>query len=418
MLRRIQNLRFSDRLLRSCAIGIALILMLPPDGRAQTIIAQTSFEEPTPGGTYTDTGDPSVDHDLTNNPGEAPVDYVSTGGELGFDSRYVNTRESSGLTDGDEVGVTDDAGGSGAFTDGTQGFQLSDTDGLMVTAFDAVDISGTSAPYVGVDVFIADTGYESDDAVRIYATDGVNETDLLNLTDAALEGRGTWEFVQADISGLTAGPVTLIIEVDTNSGAESVYVDNVRFSSDGPLPVELAGFTATANGRSVQLEWVTTSETGNAGFAVEHQAPRRPWASVGFVAGAGTTAETQQYRFSVSGLEAGTHAFRLRQIDVDGDEAISGTRIVRIRPAAALVLEGPNPVSAGADLQITIKADRPEELLVYNVLGQRVKRIRVEAANGGIARVAVSTRDLASGVYFIRLTANENVEVQRFTVVR
>lgn len=418
MLPRIQNLQYTRHSLWACAAVIALVLMLQPTARAQTIIAQTSFEEPTAGGTYTDTGDPSVDHDLTNNPGEAPVDYISTGGELGFDSRYVNTRGSSGLTDGDRVGVIDDAGSSGAFTDGAQGFQLSDTDGQMVTAFDAVDISGTSAPFVGLDVFITDTGYESDDAVRIYATDGTNEADLLNLTDAALEGRGTWAFVQADVSGLTAGTVTLIIEVDTNSGAESVYIDNVRFSSDGPLPVELALFTATASGRSAQLEWVTTSETGNAGFAIEHQAPRRAWVNAGFVSGAGTTVETQQYRFSVDGLEAGRHAFRLRQIDVDGDETLSGTRVVRIRPAAAIILEGPSPISAGAALPVRIQTDRSTELLVYNVLGQRVKRIPVGTASGGIARVAVSTHDLASGVYFMRLTTRGNTEVQRFTVIR
>ena len=51
-----------------------------------TAVAYTSFEEPGTGGEYFDTGDPGTNHPLPNNAGEAPVNYTSTGGELGFSS--------------------------------------------------------------------------------------------------------------------------------------------------------------------------------------------------------------------------------------------------------------------------------------------------------------------------------------------
>ena len=54
-----------------------------------------------------------------------------TGSDAGFDAYYVSTG-SVGLTDGDYVGVTSYSTTVGSFTEGTQGYQMSDTDGIMI----------------------------------------------------------------------------------------------------------------------------------------------------------------------------------------------------------------------------------------------------------------------------------------------
>ena len=87
-------------------IATCFIVFINPSAHA-AIIAFTSFEDPAAiGGTYTDTGSASVDHDLVNNPGQPLVDFTATGNELGFNAVYLNTRSGPGLTDGDFVGVT------------------------------------------------------------------------------------------------------------------------------------------------------------------------------------------------------------------------------------------------------------------------------------------------------------------------
>jgi len=407
----------------SAFLGTALTLLPSAQAQGVTVIAETSFEEPAAvGGQYTDTGDPAVDHDLVNNTGEPLVDFTSTHSEIGFDSRYVNTRNSNGLTDGDFVGVTNFTGTVGSFTDGSQGFQISDPDGKMVTEFDPVDLTGTTAPYVALDVFIQDTGYESTDQLRIFATDGTQEIDLINLTDAELEGRGTWEFIQADLTPLVGSSVTLVFELDSNSSSEAVYIDNVQFSSDGPLPVELAAFTAARAGNGALLEWTTTSETGNAGFDVQHQQPgAKRWVSLGFVDGAGTTSEAQSYRFQVGELSApGIHRFRLRQVDVDGTESLSDTRRIEVRPASVLTVTGPNPIRSGRPVEALVRPSRAQavQLALYNVLGQQVRVGLSETIGASPVRVSIPTAGLASGIYFLRLQKEQGVETRKLTIVR
>ena len=73
------------------------------------VIAFTSFEnEPVFGPLHIDTGNPSVDHDLVNNADQSLVDSTAGPPGLGFDAAYSDTPNgSTGLTDGDAVGVTD-----------------------------------------------------------------------------------------------------------------------------------------------------------------------------------------------------------------------------------------------------------------------------------------------------------------------
>lgn len=202
------------------------------------LFAFTGFEEPAVfPGDYTDLGDPALNHALVNNVDEPLVNWIKTGLELGFTSSYSNTRDGVGLTDGDLVGVTDSF-----FAAGTKSFQMSDTDGLMTTALDAVSLSGYLNPILSLDYYVAATGWESDDRIRIWATvDGGAEIDLLNtaghdIDDLGIEG--AWMSLMTDLTGYTTA--TLAFELDSNAGGEVFNVDNVEF--DGivvPIPSSL-----------------------------------------------------------------------------------------------------------------------------------------------------------------------------------
>jgi len=198
---------------------------------AQTV-AYTSFEEPATGGKYTDTLGDSTDHALINNDGEASVNFTSVGGEMGFQSWYFNTLNDVGLTDGDFVGVTNFTSDVGSFTDGTQGFQLSDTDGLMRVSFDTVWVAEYGDLTVSVDYFIKSTGWETSDYFRIWALlNGTDTLDIFNtngldINDLGIEG--AWQTATGYITGDNQYMV-LNVELQSNSGSEAVYFDNIHF---------------------------------------------------------------------------------------------------------------------------------------------------------------------------------------------
>lgn len=198
-------------------------------------------------------------------------------------------------------------------------------------------------------------------------------------------------------------------------------VDLGAYESDGAaLPVELATFTATRDADAVVLSWRTASETNNAGFRVQHRSPEATaWSTRSFVEGAGTTAEPQDYRFRVSDLGAGTHRFRLQQVDTDGSTSLSSVQTITVAPQSlSLRAPYPNPAQEQATVAYTLPRDQHVTLRVFNVLGQRVATLVEERATAGRKTLTVDTGSLSSGMYFVRLVAGGTTRVQRLVVAR
>lgn len=221
----------------------------------------TSFEEPELfNGLYTDTGDASIAHNLANNANEPLVNYLTSGGELGFNASYVPyDTPGTGLTDGDTVGVTDSPPNNGnPFPEGINGYEISDTDGNFILAFDPLELT---SPTISIDYFISETGYEGDgtvntsgsDRLRIYVKnlDDLSEYDLLNTTgndinDLGIEG--IWNTVSVSLENSLNSNVQLIIEARNNSAAEAFFFDNIIFEGVlGASNISKSGFTLYPN---------------------------------------------------------------------------------------------------------------------------------------------------------------------------
>jgi len=193
-------------------------------------------------------------------------------------------------------------------------------------------------------------------------------------------------------------------------------------SPDNPLPVELTEFAATQDKEDAVLEWTTAAETRNAGFYVQHQPPASAaYTRAGFVEGAGTTDERHAYRVRIEDLAAGTHRFRLRQVDTDGRATLTDPVSLTVAAPRVLSLQatGPNPVHTATRLAFTVARNGPVRVALYNVLGQRVRVLYDREAGAGTRHTLdVATRQLPSGSYFVRLSAPSGTRTERIVVLR
>lgn len=209
----------------------------------QTVIGYTSFEEPEAvAGKYID-ADAATNHTLVNNDGQPIVIYTSVGGEMGFTAFYTNTQSSTGLYDdntGDYIGVTNYTGDVTAFADGTQGYGLSDTDGMVTVTFDPVTVSTPTTIYFSAKYFIAETGWETSDPadhIRIWLTIDGTDVDLLNTTGLDIDDLNI-EDVWTTLSHETTVNTSMVLhfEVESNSASETVYMDDIVFTTGGAVP--------------------------------------------------------------------------------------------------------------------------------------------------------------------------------------
>lgn len=174
------------------------------------------------------------------------------------------------------------------------------------------------------------------------------------------------------------------------------------------LPVELAAFEAETDGiNSVLLQWRTETETDNAGFEVQqYNYTAQTWHPLGFVQGAGTTADPQTYQFRADDVAPGLQYFRLKQVDLDGTFAYSPQLEVATRIFDDYYLESafPNPFRHRTAFSLTL--DRPQrvDIRVFDVRGRLVQTLHKGLLEQGTPyRFEVDGTRLASGLYVVHV---------------
>jgi hypothetical protein len=183
--------------------------------------------------------------------------------------------------------------------------------------------------------------------------------------------------------------------------------------------VELTSFEAVADGSHVALTWATATESGNAGFAVEHRIGDQAFVEIGYVEGHGTTTEPISYRFDVVNLGSGLHHFRLRQIDLDGSFTYSEEVEVELLPyAVALVEAYPNPFNPTTTITYSLPQAAEATLSVFDLLGRQVRVLASGSQPAGTYEVTFDATELPSGVYFYRLEAGDYVETKSLVLLR
>lgn len=208
-----------------------------------------------------------------------------------------------------------------------------------------------------------------------------------------------------------------VLHLDTPSGER---FSPGRLPDGSPLPVELESFIAVRDGQDAVLQWATASETNNSGFSVQ-QLRAGAFQDVAFVNGAGTTNQVQEYAHRVRDLGAGTHTFRLAQVDLDGTTTPSPSVEVTIPLAQSFALTAayPNPFRSTARLALEVQETQEVSVTLYNMLGQRIQSVFDGTVRAGAPQaLAIDGGDLSSGVYVYRIQGQTFATTRQIALVK
>ena len=385
---------------------------------------------------------------------EFTVDGVNGGsrnfGDAEAGGKYANGNSTGGVTTGGLWGFDVDNSGGTSSTNWAIGIQPTDQDltsGALYFCYQ--NKTGTQVDDANV-TFDLHEYNDQNGSVQVAVEANVNSSacDASQSTSGADMGGGpvqtagtaasSPQWVKTDVEayfdnlGLAQDAyfmVKIVVE-DPGSGApfDEIAVDDptATFNPSTPIPVELASFEASRVDESaVMLRWTTASETGNAGFRVQHRGPKaQAWSALDFVrskADGGTTTQATTYRFRAGDLPVGTHRFRLKQVDVDGTTQLHDPVAVEVGMQEALRVTGPspNPVSDDAIVSVAVKEAAETTVRLYNALGQRVATVYQGRPPAGERTTAsLDATGLPSGIYFLRAQSGSHTETRRVTVVR
>ncbi|MDO8548602.1 MAG: T9SS type A sorting domain-containing protein [Ignavibacteria bacterium] len=229
----------------------------------------------------------------------------------------------------------------------------------------------------------------------------------------------SWQWTLGSSGG--GSPLELdAIDFYGNTANDDYYIDDFWFHSS-PIPVELTSFTANVNplGQAV-LNWVTATEINNRGFEIERKAVEDQFITIGFVEGYGTTSEEQTYSYVDQSVTPGVYAYRLKQIDFNGQFEYSEEVELEVTAPLAFGLDQnyPNPFNPNTNIKYSLSEPGNVKLAIYNTLGEEIQVLVNSYKEAGSYELSFNAAGLPSGTYIYRLEAPGYVEAKKMILMK
>lgn len=231
------------------------------------------------------------------------------------------------------------------------------------------------------------------------------------------DGGDTW--VQSDISIGTSQSIRDIRFAGNRMWVAGTDGMIVRGYGDPQIPVELTSFFASVSNGNVLLNWSTATEVNNYGFEVQRAEwsnisgeKDASWSQLGFVTGTGTSSEMTSYTFMDDNVQPGKYFYRLKQVDFNGAYEYSNIIEVDVLPPGEFVLHQnyPNPFNPSTKISYNIPSSSSVKIEIFSITGEKIASIVSGVQEAGYYTVELNSvlLNIASGVYFYRMTAVDN----------
>lgn len=293
--------------------------------------------------------------------------------------------------------------------------------------------SGTfSSAYAGVN--LANSKHPNNTSVTDYLNRywTVNQSGISNFSCEV-----TAQYLPADVSGTevniycgkySSSVWTLLNATDAINHRISGTVTGFSVFTGGQqsvMPVELCTFNSSVNGRDVKLAWTTAKEINNAGFEIQKSdldKQNTEWTTIGFVKGNNNQNIATNYSYTDSKLNVGKYKYRLKQIDNNGNYNYhSLENIIEISSPGKFGLNQnyPNPFNPKTKIDFQIAGDEKVTLKIYDVTGKEViTLINNEFRKANFYTQDFNANNLASGIYFYKLTAGKYSQIKKMILVK
>lgn len=190
-------------------------------------------------------------------------------------------------------------------------------------------------------------------------------------------------------------------------------------TTSNPVPVRLNEFKAVAMSTDVLVYWSTASERNASHFNVEASVDGRNFKVVGKVEAKGNSSVSTRYNFTHANAQramgnASVIYYRLTSVDRDETSSKSNIAIVsfeRTQSRLDAISAYPNPFAENITVSIPSVVEGTVKIEVMDLQGKLVNTISSAIVQGANEIVLNNMNSLEKGVYFVKVTVNNESKV-------
>ncbi len=196
----------------------------------------------------------------------------------------------------------------------------------------------------------------------------------------------------------------------TNSTPYDTY-QTLLLNTGNLLPVELTSFEGRPKVKTIDLQWVTASETNNDYFAVEKSTNGIDFEELTEIDGRGTTTLESYYNWVDQSPNDGLNYYRLLQVDFDGEKSYSNIIAIEFQADRSEIQVYPNPTVKNLNINLPEFWEGETTIFIYDFNGKMINSFTSSSGS-----ITLPVDNIPSGFY--RLSATNKSKVLNASFVK
>lgn len=228
-----------------------------------------------------------------------------------------------------------------------------------------------------------------------------------------LTGNGT-SYADFSWDGSVASTASFCSE--NGVGLSTQTIGELPSTNFDALAVQFIDFIGEPQEDNIALSWRTSQETNNKGFYLERRrSDEADFTVINFIAGKGTTNETQVYNYLDTQVKTGqVYYYRLNQIDDNDRKTTSNTIAIKLIGSDIFMNATPNPAKDVVNVRLE-NIQENATLQVTTMDGKVIKTVNLAAAKAQNYNLNIA--DLSTGFYLLRVENGQEVLTQKLSVL-
>lgn len=265
--------------------------------------------------------------------------------------------------------------------------------------------SGISADSIGkyltVSTYLRDSLNPSNVTFQEYATGGGSSGNLFYGIDIDQNGKSWLVYFTStkpfNLLELAVDPKIVQLGVD--------FEFDVTFAFGGAvqqvLPAQIANFSASVSGKTVNLSWQSLTETNVSSYRIERSNNSgATYSAVASIAAKGNSNVAVNYAYKDAVSVDGSYLYRITVVNNDGTSKATGSVAAIINGQSKLLIY-PTVVKAGQNINIRTSENGMTTVYVYDAQGRLAKQQRTNSSG----QFSIATGGFATGVYTIKVVS-------------
>lgn len=287
--------------------------------------------------------------------------------------------------------------------------------GVPTSGFSGIEISSGATLNINVSFTSAATITNNGTITIASPATFTNDGSVINNSGGTITINSSASFTNNNAVTNNSGATITNNGIISNDGS-STFNNSGTFTQNGTgtFPITLSDFTGKRVGSTIELRWVTESETDNAYMEVERSRDGIKFGKIGEkkAYGDGNSKVQQTYAFTDYEPLPGINYYRLHQFDKDGkDEYHKIESVIFSDSKGGGIQVFPTIVANELNIVWDKETRTDGEVFISNATGQLLLR---QAIGAGTQQHNIELPALPAGTYFVTIQNDRTVQTARF----